>query len=122
MTMSTASPLISRTPSSAQQSVIQLPPGLNKHKQAPDFRRLAESHVHVARPTTLMWVRDADCWSPPILTAPPDGRIYSPPSTPVAHIEPYVEPQVMYNPYFLWQLYSYKQSCSNSYNSFSHNY
>jgi hypothetical protein len=78
-------------------------------------------HVHVARPTTLMWERDIDCRSPPILTPPPDGRAYSPPSTLVAHIEPYVEPQVMYNPYFLWQLYSYKQSCGNSCISFSQN-
>lgn len=114
---------MSRTPSSAQQSSpVQLTPGLNKHKQTAEPRRLAESNVHVARPTSMKCVRDSDYWSPPVLTPPPDGRAYSPSSTPVAHIEPYVEPQVMYNPYFLWQLYSYKQSCSNRFNSFSHNY
>lgn len=53
-------------------------------------------------------------WSPPILNPPPPGGPYSPPPTPVARIEPYVEPQVMYNPYFLWQLYSYKQTCKNT--------
>ncbi|XP_046658167.1 uncharacterized protein LOC124352648 [Daphnia pulicaria] len=119
-TVSKQSSIMSRTPSSVQQSSpVQL---TNKRKQTTEPRRLAESNGHVARPTTPKCVRDSDYWSPPVLTPPPDGRAYSPPSTPVAHIEPYVEPQVMYNPYFLWQLYSYKQSCSNSFNSFSHNY
>lgn len=91
-----------------------------KSKQIPELSLQRESlGVHAAHPSHHIWVREADRWSPPVLTAPSDGRVYSPPSTPVAHIEPYVEPQVMYNPYFLWQLYSYKQSCNNNYYSLS---
>ena len=68
-----------------------------------------------------MWVaeRQAGRWSPPVLTPPEAGRPYSPPTTPVAFIGPYVEPQVRYNPYFLWQLHSYKQFCNNYRYAFS---
>lgn len=64
-----------------------------------------------------MWTsnhKDMETWSLPILTPVQEGRPYSPPPIPVAYIRPYVEPQVMYNPYFLWQLYSYKQTCNNN--------
>lgn len=68
---------------------------------------------HAAR----LWMSEirTERWSPPVLKPPPPGRSYSPPLTPVAHIKPYVEPQVMYNPFFLWQLYSYKQSCCGNF-------
>jgi hypothetical protein len=46
-------------------------------------------------------------WSPPVLSPPPSG-VYTPAFSLVAHIEPYVEPQVMYNPFFLWQLHAYR--------------
>ncbi|KAK4035828.1 hypothetical protein OUZ56_027910 [Daphnia magna] len=113
--------LANQTSSSIQSSANQLCIPLMKSKQIPELSLQRESlqGVHAAHPSHHIWVREAERWSPPVLTAPSDGRVYSPPSTPVAHIEPYVEPQVMYNPYFLWQLYSYKQSCNNNYYSLS---
>lgn len=51
-------------------------------------------------------------WSPPILS-PPSGPSAVPRTT-VAHIENYPEPPYfLYNPYFLWQLSSYRQLCHN---------
>ncbi|KAI9552116.1 hypothetical protein GHT06_022453 [Daphnia sinensis] len=105
--------------SSIQSSANQLCVPVMKSKQAPELGPQRESGVHAAHPSHHIWVRESERWSPPVLTASLDGRAYSPSSTPVAHIAPYVEPQVMYNPYFLWQLYSYKQSCKNHYYSLS---
>lgn len=112
-------PLVNRISSSIQSSANQLSIHLNKPKQKPELVPRQELGVHAAHPNHHSWMRETERWSPPILTPPSDGRAYSPPSTPVAHIEPYVEPKVMYNPYFLWQLYSYKQSCNNGYHPFS---
>ncbi|XP_057380530.1 uncharacterized protein LOC130702917 [Daphnia carinata] len=111
--------LANKPSSSIQSSANQLCIPLMKSKQSREFSLQRESGVHAAHPSHHIWMREAERWSPPVLTAPLDGSAYSPPSTPVAHIEPYVEPQVMYNPYFLWQLYSYKQSCNNNYYSLS---
>lgn len=53
----------------------------------------------------------ADPWTPPVLTPSPDGVVdEQPPSVPVAHIEPYPDPQVMYNPYFLQQLDAHRKA------------
>lgn len=90
----------SRMPSSGQSSLEQVYSHI-KTNQTPGMNLPTEQQT--------------ERWSPPVLTPPPLGGQYSPPSTPVARIEPYVEPQVMYNPFFLWQLYSYKQSCNNNY-------
>ena len=53
-------------------------------------------------------------WSPPVLSPPPLGTTYLPAFTSFAKIEEYLEPQVMYNPYFLWQLHSFRMSKTSS--------
>ncbi len=52
-----------------------------------------------------------DTWTPPVLTPSPVDE--QPPLVPVAHIEPYPDPQVMYNPYFLQQLDAHRKSPSD---------
>ena len=98
-----------------------MPVNLKNNKNTPDTIQLkvmpieeSESDKAVV-PVQKMWVaeRQARRWSPPVLTPPPARSPYCPPSTPIVFIEPYVEPQVRYNPYFWWQLHSYKQFCNN---------
>ena len=91
-----------------RQTWIKTSPSLSAEAESPG-KMLPIKPMFIRPPSKL--IDDVE-WSPPVLSPPPSG-VYKPAFTRVAHIEPYVEPQVMYNPLFLWQLNSYRMEEEN---------